>query len=134
MSTDETSAASIVEQELADLGLDDPAPPIEPEVPPENQDEPTGVEDPADEPADTDREHAAKTAQALARAVDQLAVSFEEVRRAAHALNEALETRPDIRTEEPSEAEPDSTPEVSVDTDDGEGPEDDEADDDREEA
>jgi phage protein D len=121
-------AAAKIEQELADLGLDD-EPPTEPEIPPENQDEPVGVDDPADEPADTDREHAARTAQALARAVDQLAVSFEEVRRAAHALCEALEPRRGTLNEYSSEAKPDSTPDVSVDADDSEEPTDGEEDD-----
>jgi hypothetical protein len=124
-------AADQVQQELASLGLDD-EPPVEPEVPPENQDEPTGVDDPADEPDDTDREHAAKTAQALARAVDQLGVSFEhlmnafkEVRSSAHALVEALE--PVRGSELVEEEEPEAEP-ASADTDEGEPEEDGEVD------
>ena len=67
-----------VAEDLDSLGLNE-EPEVEPETPPENTDEPTGVDDPADEPATTDREHTAKTAQALARAVDQLGVSFEQL-------------------------------------------------------
>ena len=113
-------AAKQIESELASLGLDD-EPPVEPETPPENMVEPVGVEDPSDEPDTTDRERAAKTAQALARAVDQMAASFEAVRQAAHALCEALEPRGSALVEDDYDPEglPPEDPQVSVDTDDG---------------
>jgi len=88
-----------VAEDLDSLGLNE-EPEVEPETPPENTDEPTGVDDPADEPATTDREHTAKTAQALARAVDQLGVSFEqlmdaftEVRETVHLFVEVIESQ-----------------------------------------
>jgi len=120
-------AALQIESELASLGMDDEEPPVEPDIPPEAADEPVGVDDPADEPDDTDREHAAKTAQALARAVDQMAASFEQVRQAAHALCEALEPRPNALVEEDADAGED--PEVSVTVDGGEQEKDGEEDD-----
>lgn len=76
------NTATKVAEELDILGLNEQPeeePPVEPEIPPEAKDEPTGVEDPSDEPDTTDREHTAKAAQGLARAVDQLGVAFEQL-------------------------------------------------------
>jgi hypothetical protein len=114
--SDQEESVLPMQTELSALGMDDEdwlKDRPQPAIPPEDAGDPVGVEDPADEPDQTDRERSVKAGQALCRALDQLLAYAQEARDAANLLVESFAAPP------PSEVEAEEEPENQT-TDDGE--------------
>lgn len=119
MSGNQEESVLPMQTELSALGMDDEdwlKDRPQPAIPPEDTGEPVGVEDPSDEPDQTDRERSVKAGQALCRALDQLLAYAQDARDAANLLVESFAAPPpsEAEAEEPETQTKDGEPDAPV--------------------